>query len=336
MKKDTLVYFGVFFCVLVGGMIMSSTTTEGYMSKIKKLAEYASIENFVGPFISLGFLTEDPPIIQHATVGLVLENFVVDPSPESGWTGDEYLANVISQCVFHSQESFEPLCVICKIKDADGNLIAEGIHGENFEEQYIASSIVNIDLEPDPENPLSHDVQKAHTVEIDICQQNNGCTPGYWRQGQHFGSWTDPPYSPVVPLTTFRAAFDLEDLNAPITMKSNGGPGGGPAPTIIDSFGVPGDDITLLNAIWAQGGGENKMGRHATASLLNVANPIVNFNTLLDEDEIIRLVQVAYGKIGDVNGMFNAGDFEEIGNVFASSNDLENCPLGNNPLEEAP
>jgi hypothetical protein len=107
---------------------------------------------------------------------------------------------------------------------------------------------------------------------------------------------------------------------------------------MIDTFSDGTDDLTLLDAIWAQGGGENKMGRHATASLLNAANPIVNFNTLLDESEIIRLVQVAYGKIADVNGIFVAGDFEAIGDVFASSNDLgeDTCPLGNNPLPGGP
>ncbi len=200
MKKETLAYLGVFFCVLIGGMILSSGTTEGLMSRTKKLAENASIKNFVGTFVNFGFLSQ-PPIIQHATVGFVLDNFVrpfvnfgylsqesliiqhasvgfvldsfaVDPSPENGWTGDEYLGNVISQCVFHSQESFEPLCVICKLKDSDGNIIAQGFRGENFDEHYIASSTINIDLKPDPENPLSYDVQKAHRVQIDICQPN--------------------------------------------------------------------------------------------------------------------------------------------------------------------
>ena len=121
-------------------------------------------------------------------------------------------------------------------------------------------------------------------------------------------------------------------------MKTNGGPEGGPAPTKVDTFGSSSDDITLLDAIWAQGGDQNKMGRHATAALLNDANLIVDFNPSLDEAEIIRLVQVAYGKIPDVNGIFSAGDFEDIGDVFAASNDLgdDSCPLGLNPLQEAP
>lgn len=335
MKKSTIIYFSVFFGILVGGMmVLSAVAGDGYMNKIRKLVKNASIENYVAPFLSFGSLAQSQTIIGHASVGFELDNFVVDPTPENGWTGDEYFANVISQCVFHSQESFEPLCVICKIKDVDGNVIASG-SVESFGEQYIGSSKLYIDLEPDPENPLSHDVQKAHNVEVDICQQKEGCTPGYWRQEQHFGSWIDPPYSPDVPLTAFRVAFDLVDLSAPITMKSHGGPDNGPAPTLVDTFGVTTDDITLLDAVWAQGGGENKLGRHATASLLNAVNDDVMFNTILDVDEIIRLVQVAYGKIPDVNGIFEAGDFNEIADVFVSSNE-QNCPLGNNPLQEAP
>jgi len=338
MKKSTMIYFSVFFGIILGGMmIVSAIAGDGYMSKIKKLVNNATVENYVGPFLTFGVLAEDSPIIEHASVGFEVDNFVVDPTPENGWTGDEYFANVISQCVFHSQENFAPLCVICRLKDANGNVIAAG-SVQSFSEKYIASSIVRIDLEPDPENPLSNDVQKAHNVEINICQLNKGCTPGYWRQDQHFGSW-DPDdifgLSPVNPLTTFRVAFDLEDLNAPITMKTKGGTASGPAPTLVDTFGNPSDDITLLDAVWAQGDDENKMGRHATASLLNAVNDDVMFNTIQDVDEIIRLVHVAYGKIADINGDFQAGDFNEIADVFVSSNELE-CPLGNNPLKEAP
>jgi len=338
MKKSTIIYFSVFFGILIGGMmIMSAVAGDGYMNKVRKLVKNASVENYVAPFLSLGLLAEESLIIQHASVAFELDKFVVDPTPENGWTGDEYFANVISQCVFHSQENFEPLCIICKIKDVNGNVIAAGSL-QSFGEQYIGSTVVRIDLEPDPENPLSNDVQKAHNVKIEICRENDGCTPGYWRQDQHFGSW-DPDdifgLSPVDPLTTFRVAFDLGDLNAPITMKTQGGPGNGPAPTLVDTFVDSSDDITLLDAVWAQGDGENLLGRHATGSLLNAVNDEVMFNTILDVDEIIRLVQVAYGKIADVNGIFVAGDFNDIANVFVAQNEL-GCPLGNNPLQEAP
>jgi len=197
LRKSSIVYFSVFFGILVGGMIiLSAVAGEGYMSKVRKLVEKTSIENYVGPFLTLGFLSQTPPIIEHATVGFELGNFVVDPTPENGWTGDEYFANVINQCIFHSYESFEPLCVICKLKDVDGNVIGAS-SVESFGEQYTGSSTLYIDLEPDPENPLSLDVQKAHEVEIDICQQKEGCTPGYWRQEQHFDSFQESPKTPI-------------------------------------------------------------------------------------------------------------------------------------------
>lgn len=332
MKNSTLIYSAISVGIVLSGFLMGGMIRDGYMDKVDHIIKNATIEKFVKPLVSFGFMSEETAVIQHASVGFELEKYVVDPSPESGWTGDEYFANVVGQCVFHSEESFEPLCVVCTLKDADGNVIGTGVIGETLDQNYIGSSIVNIDIIPEIENPPSNDVQKVHDVKVEICKQQEGCTPGYWRQDQHFGSWTDPPYSPVVPLTTFRVAFDLEDLDAPITMTTNGGPGGGSE--MVDTFGDVNDDLTLLDAIWAQGGGEGKMGRHATASLLNAANPIVNFNNTLDESEIIRLVQVAYGKIADVNGIFVAGDFEAIGDVFASSNDLgeDTCPLGLNPL----
>jgi len=336
MKKSTIVYSVISFGIAISGIMFAGILRDGYMDKVQDLVKNASLEKFVGPIISFGYLSESSPIIEHATVGFELDKFVADPTPETGWTGDEYFANVVSQCVFHSADSFDPLCVICRLKDADGNVIGAGMV-ESFEE-YVGSTIVRIDVDPNPENPLSNDVQKVHEVQVDICQKNEGCTPGYWRQEQHFGSWTNPPYSPVDTLTTFREAFNLLLVDTgPITMKTDAGQGG-KASTKVDTFVSSSDDITLLDAIWAQGGGENKMGRHATAALLNSVNPIVNFNPTLDTAEIIRLVQVAYGKILDDTGTFEAGDFEDIGDVFAASNDLgdDSCPLGLNPLSEAP
>jgi hypothetical protein len=68
-----------------------------------------------------------------------------------------------------------------------------------------------------------------------------GCTPGYWRQEQHFDSWVY--YSPS------------DNFNA--------------------IFGDPGPDITLLQALYAHGHQygqspvENALVRHAAAALLN-------------------------------------------------------------------
>ena len=339
MRDHTLVFSIISIGVFLSSVMLTGLAREGHLDKVDYLIKNSSIEKFVKPLVNFGFMSEESAVIAHATVGFELEKFVVDPTPETGWTGDEYFANVVSQCVFHSAESFEPLCVICKLKDADENIIGEGIKRETFDQNYVASSIVNIDIETYPETPFSNDVQKVHNVKVEICQQDNGCTPGYWRQTQHFGSWieTVPPYSPVVTHTTFRDAFDLEDLVDTITIDTH--PGGGSSFIISDTHGNPTNDITLLDAIWAKGDDEGKLARHGTAALLNSAHPAVPYNTLLDESEIIRLVQVAFGKIPDVNGIFEAGDFSEIADVFASSNEAggeNHCPLGRNELPGGP
>lgn len=67
-----------------------------------------------------------------------------------------------------------------------------------------------------------------------------GCTPGYWRQAQHFGNWTG--YSPN---QQFSSVFD-------------------------DAF--PG--MTLLQVVSLGGGGLNALGRHTVAALLNGSSTV--------------------------------------------------------------
>lgn len=107
-----------------------------------------------------------------------------------------------------------------------------------------------------------------------------GCTPGYWRQTHHFDSWTN--YSP--------------------TDSYNG------------TFGVNGSFNTLLDAVWARGGQENAMARHAVAALLNSVNPDVSY--AYSEADVIAMVQSAYA----------TGNFEGIKNLFETQNE-KGCPL---------
>ena len=72
-----------------------------------------------------------------------------------------------------------------------------------------------------------------------------GCTPGYWKQSQHFGNWA-APYSPNM---QFSAVFE-------------------------DAF--PG--MTLLEVLGQGGGGLKALGRHTVAALLNGASSQVNAN----------------------------------------------------------
>ena len=70
-----------------------------------------------------------------------------------------------------------------------------------------------------------------------------GCTPGYWRQDQHFDSWVG--YSPD---DLFSSVFE-------------------------DAF--PG--MTLRDVVWIRGGDLNALGRHTVAALLNATSGDVDY-----------------------------------------------------------
>lgn len=72
-----------------------------------------------------------------------------------------------------------------------------------------------------------------------------GCTPGYWKQSQHFDSWP----AGINPTDLFSAHFD-------------------------DAF--PG--MTLLSVLKQGGGGLKALGRHTVAALLNAASSGVNYD----------------------------------------------------------
>ena len=76
-----------------------------------------------------------------------------------------------------------------------------------------------------------------------------GCTPGFWKQEQHFDSWVG-----FAPSDSFEAVFGVD-----VTLRAGG------QNTI--------EDPTLLDALNANGGGVNALARHAVAALLNASNP---------------------------------------------------------------
>jgi hypothetical protein len=86
-----------------------------------------------------------------------------------------------------------------------------------------------------------------------------GCTPGYWKQAQHFDSWT----SPYAPDTLFDDVFE----NA-----------------------FPGQ--TLLDVASNGGGGLNALGRHTVAALLNAASSGVSYD--LSVSNVIEQFNAAY------------------------------------------
>jgi hypothetical protein len=86
-----------------------------------------------------------------------------------------------------------------------------------------------------------------------------GCTPGYWKQTQHFDSWT----APYTPDTDFDDVFD-------------------------DAFG----ELSLLEVMNLGGGGLNALGRHVVAALLNAASADVDYD--LSVAQVIAAFNAVY------------------------------------------
>ena len=87
-----------------------------------------------------------------------------------------------------------------------------------------------------------------------------GCTPGYWKQTQHFDSWVGTGFAPGDSFDTVMG--------------------------VDSSFG------TLLDGVRAKGGDENALARHAVAALLNASSSGVDYE--FTSAEVIALVQDAY------------------------------------------
>jgi hypothetical protein len=106
----------------------------------------------------------------------------------------------------------------------------------------------------------------------------SGCTPGYWRQEQHFDSWAPTGYEPS---DDFETVFGVDASFTP---------------------------DTLLDAVWLGGGGEFALARHAVAALLNAAHPTVNY--AYSVAEVIAGVQAAYtsGNFGPFKDALDAAN----------------------------
>ena len=108
----------------------------------------------------------------------------------------------------------------------------------------------------------------SDSVVIEKPPGGEGCTPGFWRQPQHFDQWTD-----FTPSDLFDVVFGVDiTLDAYGKVAANANP-------------------TLLQAVTAGGGGINALARHAVAALLNSTNPDVD--SVFTTAEVIALVQAA-------------------------------------------
>src|SRR5215217_2888062 len=120
-----------------------------------------------------------------------------------------------------------------------------------------------------------------------------GCTPGYWKQPQHFDSWVG-----YTPSQSFETVFNVD-----VTLRGEG----------QTTYATP----TLLQALGANGGGVNALARHAVAALLNASNPDVEY--AYTTAEVIALVHNAIAS-GD------PAQIAEVQALLAAANEA-GCPL---------
>jgi hypothetical protein len=113
-----------------------------------------------------------------------------------------------------------------------------------------------------------------------------GCSPGYYKQSQHFFAWGSIPTS-----QSFNATFGVTAAKS----------------------GIP-DSTSLLTALWTGGGGLTALERQAVAAFLNARRPGMNYP--LTESQVITQVRNA----------INSGNSTTIDNLEATldrNNNLE-------------
>ncbi|MEX2284717.1 MAG: hypothetical protein WEE89_19670 [Gemmatimonadota bacterium] len=136
-----------------------------------------------------------------------------------------------------------------------------------------------------------HTADESVTITTPSCEPPTGfqgCTPGYWKQKQHFGSWTLPYVPTGVSASKYNTVFGVSLFSA---------------------------NTTLLQALGMGGGGASRLGRHSTAALLNSANSDVNYG--MTPAQVIAAVQAAVA----------SGDYDSASEVFEELNERQ-CPLG--------
>lgn len=118
------------------------------------------------------------------------------------------------------------------------------------------------------------------------------CSPGYWKQSQHFTNWTG--YSPD---QSFASVFG-ETITVMWSAK------GKPAPVT---------NPTLLQALQANGGGINMLARATVGALLNAAI----LDTTMTPAEVIAAFQAVHPG--------TASEYQALAATFTTEH---NCPLG--------
>jgi hypothetical protein len=228
---------------LTPGIIPAGTRVSSHFVQADRVA--------TGPKIVLeGTLTTDAPIL-----GLITSHPRLDGSDFLGAIGTVYPTGFSGRAMqFNGRNDFLIL---------DPGLQSVTVHTVNSEHADQVRVITECKLPPPP--PLGFE----------------GCTPGYWKQDQHFDSW-----QAYTPGDSFNSVFGVS----------------GPFP----------NSFTLLDALSQGGGGVNALGRHAVAALLSSVHSAVDYGLLVTE--VIQKTQAA------INSN-DATQIEGTKNEFAALNE---------------
>ncbi len=139
-----------------------------------------------------------------------------------------------------------------------------------------------------------------------------GCTPGYWKQEQHFGAWTGGYLPTTLVMDVFYVKAYVNDAG------------------LLDLNG-DGQNDTLLDALRYKGGNGTSGGlrillRSAVAALLNAASPEVDYALTLEQ--VIEQVNAAIAG-GDRNAMLTLAAQLDVYNNYG-------CPLGRTSTSNLP
>jgi len=145
----------------------------------------------------------------------------------------------------HGQYGFDGLCASRYSVCVDESTLPRGVTPTACNQ----GGDDGIDSECSCHTTLLDPGEQDRTIDFGYCPPppagGEGCTPGYWKQSQHFDSWP----APYTPDTLFSAVFE-------------------------DAF--PGK--TLVQVAGLGGGGLNALGRHTVAALLNGASGDVDYD----------------------------------------------------------
>ncbi|MDH3677516.1 MAG: hypothetical protein OEQ12_04360 [Nitrosopumilus sp.] len=273
--------------------------------------------SFMSPIVNYAQLAEGAQIlISSASISFGIGSTLIDPDgiPNSR---DEFLADGISECNFHSFDSFSnSTCVLCTLtsvgETGEHTPVAQG--RMNLTDGYQGSTTLKI-----PITTLAfegaNDFSNVDGVNVQLCGNELGCTVDFWQQEQSSVYWP--------------ASIPLDETFENVFQRSPSKNGNGPPTSIspnaqsendtkenssdnIREMGPP--QPTLLEVLTYSGSAKKDLEANAVAAILN-AETLENNFAYSSEDVILMTQQSIDDK-----------EYETTKDLFLTQNEL-GCPF---------